>query len=218
MLWEDNYLAHFGIKGQKWGIRRFQNADGSLTAEGKKRYEVHGFVSRQKSGPPRHAKSGPMPFKAPNYAKVENTDKKTNAAYPFRTRRQQKIDRKLEQEGIIERFSERDRNRFDYYSRSSQNSIIDYMKKNPKASFNQADKYDTKKSLIKGAVGLGISLAAMGIFYSKMNKQKTMAKAVIHRAGPIAFPGAGAAQLGFAMKGHEYIEMMKGRAQWMKWT
>jgi len=32
------YLAHHGIKGQRWGIRRFQNEDGSLTAEGKKRY------------------------------------------------------------------------------------------------------------------------------------------------------------------------------------
>ena len=30
-------LIHHGIKGQKWGIRRYQNADGSLTAAGKKR-------------------------------------------------------------------------------------------------------------------------------------------------------------------------------------
>ena len=34
----ENYLAHHGIKGQKWGIRRFQNEDGTLTPEGKKRY------------------------------------------------------------------------------------------------------------------------------------------------------------------------------------
>lgn len=38
MLWEDNYLAHYGISQQRWGIRRFQNKDGSLTEEGKKRY------------------------------------------------------------------------------------------------------------------------------------------------------------------------------------
>lgn len=30
-------LTHHGVKGQKWGIRRFQNKDGSLTADGKKR-------------------------------------------------------------------------------------------------------------------------------------------------------------------------------------
>lgn len=32
------YLQHHGIKGQKWGVRRFQNEDGSLTAEGQERY------------------------------------------------------------------------------------------------------------------------------------------------------------------------------------
>lgn len=31
-------MYHWGIKGQKWGVRRFQNEDGSLTDEGKKRY------------------------------------------------------------------------------------------------------------------------------------------------------------------------------------
>lgn len=31
-------LSHHGIKGQKWGIRRYQNADGTLTTAGKKRY------------------------------------------------------------------------------------------------------------------------------------------------------------------------------------
>lgn len=35
---KDYYLVHHGILGQKWGIRRFQNKDGSYTAEGRKRY------------------------------------------------------------------------------------------------------------------------------------------------------------------------------------
>ena len=38
VYYEDNYLMHHGIKGQKWGLRRFQNADGTLTPDGKKRY------------------------------------------------------------------------------------------------------------------------------------------------------------------------------------
>lgn len=33
-----NELYHHGIKGQKWGIRRYQNPDGSLTPEGKAKY------------------------------------------------------------------------------------------------------------------------------------------------------------------------------------
>ena len=35
---EHNYLCHYGIRGMKWGIRRYQNPDGSLTAEGIQRY------------------------------------------------------------------------------------------------------------------------------------------------------------------------------------
>lgn len=32
-------LIHAGIKGQKWGVRRFQNEDGTLTVAGKERYK-----------------------------------------------------------------------------------------------------------------------------------------------------------------------------------
>lgn len=34
-----NELMHYGIIGMKWGIRRYQNADGTLTSAGKKRYD-----------------------------------------------------------------------------------------------------------------------------------------------------------------------------------
>ena len=35
-----NELYHYGVKGQKWGIRRYQNPNGTLTEEGKIRYGV----------------------------------------------------------------------------------------------------------------------------------------------------------------------------------
>ena len=34
----DTVLYHHGIKGQKWGIRRYQNPDGTWTDAGKARY------------------------------------------------------------------------------------------------------------------------------------------------------------------------------------
>lgn len=44
-------LYHYGIKGQKWGIRRFENPDGTLTEEGKRRYgyiklDIHSELNR----------------------------------------------------------------------------------------------------------------------------------------------------------------------------
>lgn len=38
-LMQQDELQHHGIPGMKWGIRRYQNKDGSLTAAGKKRYD-----------------------------------------------------------------------------------------------------------------------------------------------------------------------------------
>ncbi len=40
-------LVHHGIKGQKWGVRRYQNKDGSLTSQGKKRYQK-GYLEEYK--------------------------------------------------------------------------------------------------------------------------------------------------------------------------
>lgn len=34
----EEFLEHHGIKGQKWGVRRYQNEDGSYTEAGMKRY------------------------------------------------------------------------------------------------------------------------------------------------------------------------------------
>lgn len=46
------YIAHHGIKGMRWGVRRYQNADGSLTPEGRKRYltNIGGQTDLSKTG------------------------------------------------------------------------------------------------------------------------------------------------------------------------
>lgn len=43
-----NELQHWGIKGQKWGVRRYQNSDGRLTPAGIRRYRKNaGYIERQ---------------------------------------------------------------------------------------------------------------------------------------------------------------------------
>lgn len=50
--WNDGTgtLIHHGIKGQKWGIRRYQNPDGTLTAEGKRRQKIGAGLTTIVSG------------------------------------------------------------------------------------------------------------------------------------------------------------------------
>lgn len=43
-------LCHHGIKGMKWGVRRYQNEDGSLTAVGRKKYSKVDTLRSDKTG------------------------------------------------------------------------------------------------------------------------------------------------------------------------
>ena len=43
-------LYHHGVQGQKWGVRRYQNEDGTLTDEGRKRYGIYGNRMSKEEG------------------------------------------------------------------------------------------------------------------------------------------------------------------------
>lgn len=60
-----SYLTHHGIEGQRWGIRRYQNEDGSLTAEGKERYSesLSGYYDNNDSDGDYTIKSGTSVFR-----------------------------------------------------------------------------------------------------------------------------------------------------------
>lgn len=47
----EEYLAHYGILGMKWGVRRYQNKDGSLTNAGKARYNDTGVRRANQAKP-----------------------------------------------------------------------------------------------------------------------------------------------------------------------
>ena len=66
-FYSDEELAHHGILGQKWGVRRFENKDGTLTSAGRTRYHTDSEGNYQKL---KTAKS--------NYAEESSKNIKTN--------------------------------------------------------------------------------------------------------------------------------------------
>ena len=54
---EQNHLSHHGIKGQRWGVRRFQFKDGKLSIAGRKRYAEDGTEIKENSNNKKSGKS-----------------------------------------------------------------------------------------------------------------------------------------------------------------
>lgn len=70
-------LYHFGTKGMKWGVRRYQNKDGSLTDAGKKRYDRD---QRENSGKKKGNKVGQADPNRWVKEDMERTKKLTDAS------------------------------------------------------------------------------------------------------------------------------------------
>lgn len=49
MYYETDYLSHHGVIGMKWGVRRYQNTDGTLTAKGKRHRKDYAAEAREMS-------------------------------------------------------------------------------------------------------------------------------------------------------------------------
>ena len=74
----NGYLAHYGVQGQKWGVRNWQNEDGSYTEEGKHHYgwgygkQNTASIRRQTAQKPRTA----SPYKPTDPASERETERR----------------------------------------------------------------------------------------------------------------------------------------------
>lgn len=93
----DDELYHFGVKGMKWGVRRYQNEDGSLTSLGKKRDKM---LSDRKTAK-KHSTTSNM-VKA-EYSRREFEDAKTRLKLENqkkKSKRQQDLEKKCIDQGF----------------------------------------------------------------------------------------------------------------------
>ena len=82
-------LQHHGIKGQKWGVRRFQNKDGSLTCAGKNRLEKGSKINRISTV------AETTPHKDRTYVTINDHDNDYYKEHMTKFRRHSNINRKI---------------------------------------------------------------------------------------------------------------------------
>lgn len=91
MITDSNEFLHSGVKGMKWGIRRYQNPDGSLTDAGKRRYQKMGkkAESLQKKSSDLRLKAAKRQRSVTKKMSKANTDDRRQKAY----KQQRKVDK-----------------------------------------------------------------------------------------------------------------------------
>ncbi len=155
MKWESDSLAHYGIKGQQWGVRRFQNEDGSLTPEGKERYYDSGDSEKQKKT--EEPKSSETQSK-PGWGDSIGAKNLAEVIFPgIKKRRIEKAKKEIEKMDLQDRFDDRE---LDHYSKCKngqfRKQVLNDMKKNPKLFYRDAYRQRTWKNL---AISTALSVA-----------------------------------------------------------
>ena len=94
---KEDELYHHGIKGQKWGVRRFQNPDGTLTAAGRKRYGAKELYKGLKAGDLSMGTLDYTVMSSKAYQKREASRERMNKTYDQRSALLREIDKWSEQ-------------------------------------------------------------------------------------------------------------------------
>ena len=114
-------LYHHGIQGQRWGIRRFQNEDGSLTAKGKRR------ISKMTNA---------LNKKYSKYKSNERENYELNSKYNMHNKNEQRI--KADNDLRLMNYND---NKSQYYRDSSKNLIKKVSKLDPKLGKKLSNEY-----------------------------------------------------------------------------
>lgn len=91
-------LAHYGIKGMKWGVRRYQNEDGTLTALGKKQKALESAREKVRSDPGNSKYQHDLEFARNEYRDQKILDR--IAKQKSKSRRQESLEQKYKEQGF----------------------------------------------------------------------------------------------------------------------
>lgn len=170
------YLAHHGIKGQKWGERKYQYKDGSLTPEGRKRYGVLGSTKayihqRQKNVEKFYKESkglGDDKLRSQMTKKERDIYDKADAAYK---KRQKKAGRQFRSD-LKRGFEDKKRIRLEKQAKRGGNySLGDFLNASRRTGQGAAAGRLAGKALIKTAMARNPNLKISDADFKRLVKQ-----------------------------------------------
>lgn len=137
-----NTLYHHGVKGQKWGLRRYQNEDGSLTSEGRQHY---GYGEARAN-----MRAAKAQYKADQKAYGKAFNRATGAGQYIR--------------GLTKKGREENERRYSELAKTANKaSKSEAAYKQAKKEYKNSDEYKARQEKIKKAAKVGLAVAGTAL-------------------------------------------------------
>lgn len=144
-------LYHHGIKGQKWGLRKYQNEDGSLTPAGREHYgygEVKAAYKKRLSDADSSWKSKSDNLEKEYFRRLEDIEKNYK-------RGQMLSEKDQKRESELDEWWDKEQKKL--------NANRDSEKKNAKSDFKNSDEYKARQEKIRKAAKIGLAVAGTAL-------------------------------------------------------